>query len=74
MPKLEGDESRIPDLRIAASYSLEQFTHLMRTGKASGNRELKLMSSVARNRFSHFTDDEIQAQHSYLVARAAIRQ
>ncbi len=61
-----------PDLRIAAGYTPEQFTHLMRTGKALGNRELELMSPVARNRFSHFTDDEIQALHAYLLARAAV--
>lgn len=59
-----------PDLRIAAGYSREQFVRLMRTGKASGDRELELMSSVARNRFSHFTDDEIGALHDYLLARA----
>lgn len=70
--KLEGDERGSPDLRIAAGYTLEQFTHLMRTGTALGNRELELMSPVARNRFSHFTDDEIRALHSYLLARAAV--
>jgi len=72
--KLEGDTRGSPDLRIAAGYTLEQFTHLMRTGKALGDRELELMSSVARNRFSHFTDDEIRALHSYLVARPAVHQ
>jgi hypothetical protein len=56
-----------PDLRIAAGYTLEQFTHFMRTGKA---RELKLMSDMARRRFSHFTEDEIAELHGYLVARA----
>ncbi len=72
--KLEGDQRGSPDLRIAAGYTLEQFTHLMRTGKALGNRELELMSEVARKRLSHFTDDEIRVLHSYLVARAAVRQ
>lgn len=72
--KLEGQGSRSPNLRIAAGYTLEQFTHLMRAGKARGNRELTLMSDVARDRFTHFTDDEIRALHSYLVARAAISQ
>jgi cytochrome c553 len=72
--KLEGHESGAPDLRIAAGYTLEQFTELMRTGNALGGRELKLMSSVARNRFSHLTDDEIRALHSYLTARAGVRQ
>jgi cytochrome c553 len=67
--RLEGQGT--PDLRIAAGYTLDQFTHLMRTGKATGNRELRLMSEVARSRFSNFTDAEIRALHAYLVTRAA---
>lgn len=67
---LSGGE-KAPDLRIAASYSAEAFTRLLRTGKASGDRELELMSRVARRRFSHFNDAEIQALRTYLLARAA---
>lgn len=59
-----------PDLRIAAAYSPEQFTRLMRTGTALGERDVGLMSSVARDRFSHFTDEEIAALHAYLKKRA----
>ena len=66
---LRGGE-RAPDLRIAASYSTEAFTRLLRTGKALGDRELDLMSDVARRRFTHFTDAEIQALRGYLLARA----
>jgi mono/diheme cytochrome c family protein len=61
-----------PDLRIAAGYSFEGFTGLMRGGKALGNRELPLMSSVARGRFSHFTERELLVLYTYLVARAAM--
>jgi mono/diheme cytochrome c family protein len=68
---LGGNAGRTPDLRVAAGYSLEQFTHFMRTGKALRNRELPLMSNMARRRFSHFTDEEIAELHGYLVARAA---
>jgi cytochrome c553 len=64
-----GDQA--PDLRIAASYSLEAFTVLMRQGKALGNRELPLMSQVAQSRFRHFTDQELRNLHTYLVVRAA---
>jgi cytochrome c553 len=61
----------IPDLVIAVAYSREDFTRLMRTGKALGDRELRpSMSQVARRRFSRFTDAEISDLHSYLVARA----
>lgn len=66
--KLEGGQDT-PDLRIAAGYTLDQFTKLMRTGKALGDREVGLMSKVARSRFSNFTDQEIRALHTYLVAR-----
>ncbi len=39
-----------PDLRLVAAYDLEQFSHLLRTGKAVGNRELSMMSGVVRHR------------------------
>ena len=68
-----GGGDPAPDLRIAAGYSLEAFTDLMRTGKALGDRELPLMSPVARQRFSHFTDEELQELYAFLVARAAQR-
>jgi cytochrome c553 len=55
-----------PNLVVAATYSEEGFTRFMRTGKASGDRELRLMSDVARGRFSHLTDREIRALHGYL--------
>ena len=63
---------RNPDLRIVAAYDLVQFRHLMRTGKALGNRELGQMSETARARFSHLTDDEVASLHSYLTARAML--
>jgi cytochrome c553 len=55
-----------PNLAIVATYSEEGFTRLMRTGMASGDRELRRMSSVARARFSHLTDGEIRALYGYL--------
>jgi mono/diheme cytochrome c family protein len=59
-----------PDLKIAAGYSSDAFTRLMRTGKGLGDRELGMMSEVARGRFTHFTDAEIAALRTYLLARA----
>lgn len=68
---LRGDpEGYPPDLRIVAGYSLEAFTHLMRTGKGLGERDLKLMSEVARGRFAYFTDEEIGDLYRYLIMRA----
>jgi mono/diheme cytochrome c family protein len=72
---LRGDpHGQPPDLRIVAGYSPEAFTHLMRTGKALGERELKLMSLVARKRFVHFTDREILDLYTYLTIRARSAQ
>lgn len=61
-----------PPVAIAATYSAEEFVRLMRTGTARGDRELRLMSEVARGRFAHFTDPEISALHTWLgtLARA----
>lgn len=60
-----------PDLRIAAAYEPEQFRRLLRTGIAAGDRDVGLMSEVARDRYSRLTDAEIDAIHGYLreVAR-----
>ncbi len=55
-----------PDLRIAAAYSPEAFRHLLRTGVALGDRELRLMSEMSRRRFRHMTTAEMLALHAYL--------
>ncbi len=68
-----GGSGSAPDLQIAAGYSWETFRRLMQTGKALGNRELPLMSSVARQRFSHFTDQELRQLYTFVVARAVQR-
>lgn len=56
-----------PSLRIVAAYSAQDFSTLMKTGKPIGDRELKLMGSVSRRRYSRFTDREIEAVYDYLV-------
>jgi cytochrome c553 len=64
---LRGNPDRpSPNLGIAATYSEEDFARLMRTGKGLRDRELRLMSDVARRRFSHLTAGEIEALHTYL--------
>lgn len=55
-----------PDLRIVASYSREDFARLMKTGVAAGDRDLELMSAVARRRYSQFTEIEVSAIYDYL--------
>ena len=66
-----GSFDPTPDLRIAAAYDRVDFHTLMRSGKATGGREVGLMSRTARGNFSAFTDAEIDALYDYLVARSA---
>lgn len=58
-----------PDLKaVIDAYSREDFRRLLRTGMAAGNRELTLMSEVARGRYRHLTDAEIDGIYDYLRA------
>lgn len=59
-----------PDLNVVAGYSREEFRRLMRTGVATGGRQVGLMSQVSRGRFAHLTDAEVEAIYDYLAARA----
>ena len=57
-----------PDLRLIAAYEPEQFATFMRTGSAVGERELELMSDVARGRYSNLSPREVAAVYAYLRA------
>jgi mono/diheme cytochrome c family protein len=57
-----------PDLIMVAAYDKADFVRLMRTGKATGNRELRLMSGVARERFSHWNDQEVDDLYVFFGA------
>lgn len=57
-----------PDLLIAAAYDKADFVTLMRTGKAAGNREVGLMSIVARKHFAYFTDQDIDDLRAFFAA------
>jgi len=59
-----------PDLKVAGAYDIPAFTKLMRTGLPPNGRELKMMTVVSREAFTHFTDKEIADLHSYLTQRA----
>ena len=58
-----------PDLSIVAAYERADFLHFMHTGKAAGNRELPMMSAVARVRIGHLGDADLNALYDYLAAR-----
>jgi hypothetical protein len=53
---------------MVPAYELKDFTRLLHTGIAAGDREVGLMSEVARNRFVHLTDAEVEAVRGYIVA------
>jgi mono/diheme cytochrome c family protein len=70
-PDLKGDRSgKPPDLAVAGAYDPADFHRLLKTGVAAGGRQVGMMSAAARRRFSHFSDDEVEAIRLYLVARA----
>ena len=59
-----------PSLDIAGAYDLEQFRKLLRTGVPPSGKKLSMMSDVATDDLKYLTDEEIDALHGYLVARA----
>lgn len=65
------DDESAPSLAVIAGYDEAAFKRLMRTGIALGERELPMMSGVARGRFAHFTDDEVRDLYVFLNALAA---
>jgi len=67
----KGDpDGGVPNLAVAKAYSLEEFTTLMRTGVAKGNRTIRMMmAGTAKRRFAAFTDEEIAALKAFLDAR-----
>jgi len=68
-----GDETA-PDLVVIVGYDEAAFTRLMRKGIALGDRELPMMSPVARGRFVNFTAEEVHDLYTFLhdmASRAA---
>ncbi|MEO1137195.1 MAG: c-type cytochrome [Pseudomonadota bacterium] len=55
-----------PDLSMVAAYSREDFETLIKTGVASGDRQLGLMSLVAPDRFPELSDREIDDLYVFL--------
>ncbi len=66
---LEGFEGFTPSLAVAKGYDREQFKRLMSEGIAVGDRELGLMSEVAKMRFSQFKAAEVDTLYDYLQSR-----
>ena len=64
-------ERPAPPLTIVSAYSREQFHQLLSTGEGVDGRDLGLMKMVARSRFSHLSDAEVDEIYDYLAALAA---
>ena len=63
--QLEGGPDT-PALSVVAGYSVAEFAKLMREGVPKDGRKLGLMGRTARNRFSHFTDEEVSGLYAFL--------
>lgn len=61
----------VPPLDVVGTYSLEEFTRLMREGltRSGGETSTGFMSEVARYRFTALTDGEIDAIRSHFDPR-----
>jgi len=66
---LQGGDGT-PALSIVAGYSPAEFSKLMREGVPRDGRPRELMTPTARNRFSHFTDAEVEALYSFLSRKS----
>lgn len=53
---------------VAKAYDLAAFKLFLKTGKNLGGQELPMMSGVARWRFAHMADAEVEALHAYLTS------
>jgi mono/diheme cytochrome c family protein len=69
--RLQGEARGAPALMIVGGYTPSQFARLMREGVPKDGKERKTMSPVARGRFSHFTEEEVNALYAYLAGRAS---
>lgn len=65
----EGSGDFAPPLAVAQAYGLDDFRRLMAEGRGLGDRDLGLMSGVAKARFSQMTPVEVEALHAYLQSR-----
>lgn len=66
---LDGFDGFTPSLAVAKGYERVQFRRLMSEGIGVGDRELGLMSEVAKMRFSQFKAEEVDALYDYLQSR-----
>jgi hypothetical protein len=54
---------------VAKKYDRAQFKRLMSEGTGVGDRDLGLMSEIAKMRLSYLTDGEVDAIYDFLQSR-----
>ena len=69
--ELRGQDET-PALPKALGYTLPQFVSLMWDGRARDGRDIGLMGTTARRRFSRFRRDEIEAVWVYLQSMSLV--
>jgi len=67
--RLQGDPQGAPALIIVGGYTPSEFAKLMRDGVPKDGKEREMMSPVVRSRFSHFTDEEVNALYAFLAGK-----
>jgi mono/diheme cytochrome c family protein len=68
--KLQGFEDFSPNLDVAGAYEAHELARLLTTGEGKAKKDLGLMSTTARHRFSKLTPRERDAVVQYMLARA----
>jgi hypothetical protein len=67
-----------PPLIVVKSYSLPEFRKLMKTGVTRQGRDMLAQSSVmgivAKEQFSHFTDEEVKAIYTFLTTKWTVER
>lgn len=67
--ELRGGPAGEPSLDIVRRYDRWEFTRFMQTGLAFGERDLGAKSQLMKQRYSGFTEDEIEALYAFLRNR-----
>ena len=66
---LQGFGDMIPSLSMVKAYSLEEFKTLLSTGRALGDRDVGVMSIVAKSRFTHMTEAEMATVYEHIKSQ-----
>ena len=60
-------QDAVPSLVLVKAYNEEEFSILMRTGMARGDREVGFMTELSKTHFVHLTDDEVRDLYQFLL-------